>query len=134
MFVPLRVHSVYSKRKGGATLQELASWACRRRVSPAALTDIGNLYGWGGWKRFAQDSDFAPLFGCEAEVQGKRFLFLVKSREGYWNLMETLNQKEIGKTEGLIVVFIPQPGEEGLPEGFDFSRERIFILGVIFLT
>ena len=129
MFVPLRVHSVYSKGKGGATLQELASWAYQRRLSSAALTDIGNLYGWGGWKRFAQDSDFAPLFGCEVELQGKRFLFLVKSREGYWNLMEILNQKEIGETEGLVVVFIPQPGEEGLPEGFDFSTREDFYLG-----
>lgn len=129
MFIPLRIHSVYSKGKGGATLEELASWACRRRLSSAALTDIGNLYGWGGWKRFAQESDLAPLFGCEVELQEKRFLFLVKSREGYWNLMEILNRKEIKETEGLVVVFIPQPGEEGLPEGFDFSTREDFYLG-----
>ncbi|UCC38642.1 MAG: DNA polymerase III subunit alpha [Candidatus Aminicenantes bacterium] len=129
MFVPLRVHSVYSKGRGGATLQELASWACLRRLSSVALTDIGNLYGWGGWKRFAQDSGFVPLFGCETELHGKRFLFLVKNREGYWNLMETLNRKEIKETEGLVVVLIPQPGEEVLPENFDLSMKEDFYLG-----
>jgi len=67
MFIPLRVHSVYSKGKGGATLEELAFWAFQRRLPSAALTDLENLYGWGGWKRAATQSGFAPLFGCEIE-------------------------------------------------------------------
>ncbi|UCE20793.1 MAG: PHP domain-containing protein [Candidatus Aminicenantes bacterium] len=91
MYIPLRVHSVYSKGGGSITLKELPSWVCRRKFSSAALTDVENIYGWGEWKRTALENGCTPLFGCEMELQGKRLLFLVKSREGYWNMMEIFN-------------------------------------------
>ena len=51
MFVPLRLHSVYSRGKGSVTLEEAAEWAGRQRLPAAALADVGNIYGWGKWKR-----------------------------------------------------------------------------------
>jgi len=134
MFVPLRVHSVYSKGRGGITLQELASWVCQRKLPSAALTDIENLYGWGRWRRAAVESGFVPLFGCEMEVQERRFLFLVKSREGYWNLMEILNRKKIKETQGLIVILIPQPKDEKILEDSDFIPEEDFYIGCDFFN
>ena len=128
VFIPLRVHSVYSKGKGAATLEELALWVSQRKLPSAALTDIENLYGWGKWKRVAAERGFSPLFGCEIEIQGKRFLFLVKSREGYWHLMEILNQREIKETKGLGIVLIPQPGGEPL-QALEFIPEEDFYLG-----
>ena len=112
MFVPLRVHSVYSKGRSGITLQELGSWVAQKKLPAAALTDIANIYGWAKWKRMALHSGISPLFGCEVEIAERRFLFLVKTREGYWNLMETLNHKEIRGTEGLVVILLPQPKED----------------------
>jgi DNA-directed DNA polymerase III PolC len=93
LFVPLRLHSVYSRGKGSATLEEASAWVSQKRMAAAALTDIENLYGWAKWKRAAEARGFRPLFGCELEVDGRTFVFLVKSREGYWNLMEIFNQK-----------------------------------------
>jgi DNA-directed DNA polymerase III PolC len=113
MFIPLRVHSVYSKGRGGVTLEELASWAVQKKLACAALSDIANLYGWAKWKWAAAKVGFVPLFGCELEVGGKSFLFLVKTREGYWNLMEIFNRKEIVATEGLISIFIPEANGSG---------------------
>ena len=134
MFIPLRVHSVYSKGKGGATLKEVASWVLERKLPSAALTDIENLYGWGKWKRAATECGFTPLFGCEIEIQGKKFLFIVRNKEGYWSLMEILNRKEIKKTEGLVVIFIPQASdEESLDDLAFFSRED-FYLGLDFFN
>ena len=134
MFIPLRIHSVYTKGKGGATLKELSSWVCQRKLPSAALTDIENFYGWGEWKRVALDTGFTPLFGCEIEIQGKKFLFVVKSREGYWNLMEIFNQREIKETEGLAVIFIPQAKGEELPEDSAFGSREDFYLGVDFFN
>jgi len=134
MYIPLRIHSVYSKGKGGATLKDLPSWVCRTKLPSAALTDIGNLYGWGEWKRTALENGFTPLFGCEMKVEGERFLFLVKSREGYWNLMETFNRKEIRTTEGLVTIFIPQAAGEELPEAFSSGSKEDFYLGVDFFN
>ncbi|NTV81836.1 MAG: PHP domain-containing protein, partial [Candidatus Aminicenantes bacterium] len=95
MFVPLRIHSVYSRGKGSVTLEEAAGWAGGRRLPAAALADVGNIYGWGKWKRIAPAAGFKPLFGCELEVGGRRFVFLVKTREGYSNLMEIFNRREV---------------------------------------
>jgi DNA polymerase III alpha subunit len=93
LFIPLRLHSVYSLGKGSATLGEASAWVSRKGLPVAALTDIENLYGWAKWKRAAEAHGFRPLFGGELEVAGRTFVFLVKSREGYWNLMEIFNQK-----------------------------------------
>ena len=130
MYIPLRIHSVYSKGKGAATLEELASWLALRKYPRAALTDLENLYGWGRWKRVARGREFRPLFGCELEVQGRRFVFLVKDREGYWNLMDILNRKEINETEGLITILIPEPGEDVSPqESESLPREDLYLGG-----
>ncbi len=84
------------------------AWLARRRVPAAALADLGNLYGWGKWKRAAEGGGFKPLFGCELEVGGRRFVFLVNSREGYANLMEIFNRREVRDASGLVVIYIPE--------------------------
>jgi DNA-directed DNA polymerase III PolC len=134
MFIPLRVHSVYSKGKGGATLEELASWASQRSCPSLALSDKENIYGWGKWRRKALECGFHPIFGCEIDLEGQTFLFLVKTREGYWNLMEILNRKKWATTEGLIVVFVPQSGEERFPEDLADLAGEDFHLGSDFLN
>ena len=108
MFVPLRLHSVYSRGKGSVTLEEAAQWAGRRRLPAAALADVGNIYGWGKWKRVAAGGGVRPLFGCELECGGRRFVFLVKTREGYSNLMEIFNRREVRDASGLVVIYVPE--------------------------
>jgi DNA polymerase-3 subunit alpha/error-prone DNA polymerase len=122
MFIPLRVHSVYSRGKGGATLEEMSRWAAQKKIPAAALSDAGNLYGWAKWKRAAKAAGFRPIFGCEIEVGGERFLFLVKNREGYWNLMETLNRKALKDTAGLATIYIPQPKDMSNGRGTEWER------------
>ncbi len=134
MYIPLRVHSVYSKGGGSVTLKELPSWVSRRKFSSAALTDVENIYGWGEWKRAALENGCTPLFGCEMEIQGKRLLFLVKNREGYWNLMEIFNRREIKTTGGLVTIFIPQVGDKDFPEILTPSPGEDFYLGVDFFN
>jgi len=144
--IPLRIHSVYSKGKGGVTVGEAAAWvggsarqraaeagnpaggrkeaaAGRRRAPAAALADFANLYGWGKWRRAADGHGFKPLFGCEMELGtgGRRFLFLVKSREGYWNLMEIFNRREIRRSEGLITIRLPERDGAGEKDGTEMS-------------
>ena len=125
MFVPLRIHSVFSKGRGGVTVAEAASWAAERRLPAAALADIGNIYGWGKWKRAASGAGFKPLFGCELEVAGERFVFLVKGPEGYRNLMEIFNRKEVRSADGLVAIHVPagKGGVEAEGEGAAPGRE-----------
>jgi len=108
MFVPLRLHSVYSRGRGSVTLEEAAEWAKRQRLPATALADVGNIYGWGKWKRVAAGGGVRPLFGCELECSGRRFVFLVKTREGYSNLMEIFNRREVRDASGLVVIYVPE--------------------------
>ncbi len=110
MFIPLRLHSVYSRGKGSVTLEEALPWIRRRRIPAAALADTGNLYGWGKWKRAAEAGGITPLFGCELEIGGRKFVFLVKNDEGYGELMEIFNLKNIRSAAGLVVICIPDGG------------------------
>jgi DNA-directed DNA polymerase III PolC len=119
MFVPLRIHSVFSRGKGSVTLEEAADWAARKGLPAAALADAGNIYGWGKWKRLSAAAGFKPLFGCELERGGRRFVFLVKTREGYGNLMEIFNGAEIRDTAGLIVICVPD-------KNGDMDQRRVF--------
>src|SRR5512136_750684 len=107
MFVPLRLHSVYSRGRGSVTLEEAAAFAARQGWPAAALADIGNIYGWGKWKRLAPAGGFKPLFGCDLECGGRRFVFLVRAREGYSNLMEIFNRRAIRDAAGLVVIYVP---------------------------
>lgn len=133
VFIPLRLHSVYSRGKGALTLEEAASWVAQNRLPAAALVDEEKLYGWGKWRRMAEEGGFKPLFGCEVELGGKRFLFLVKTGEGYWNLMGILNRRQLRNTEGLVVIFIPRTHEENLPgEVEELRRKDDFYLGCDF--
>lgn len=130
MFIPLRLHSVYSRGKGSVTLEEAAAWVSRKGLPGAALADIENFYGWAKWKRAAELHGIRPLFGCELEVSGHRFVFLVKSQEGYWDLMEIFNRegrrsgeeggRAWGRGErtagGLILIFIPRAEDLDLPD------------------
>ena len=116
MFVPLRIHSVYSRGKGSVTLEEAAGWAAGTRLPAAALADVGNIYGWGKWKRLAPAGGFKPLFGCELDVGGRRFVFLVKTREGYSNLMEIFNRREVRDAAGLIVIYVPEGSARRIEE------------------
>jgi len=132
MFVPLRVHSVYSKGKGGVVLGELASWAKNRRVLAVSLSDIECFYGWRRWKEAARQNRVSPLFGCELTVQKKRFLFVVKDRTGYWNLMEIFNRRKIDQIQGLVVIYIPRVGESEFPEKLKAEVGPDFYLGADF--
>ncbi|MFW6140255.1 MAG: DNA polymerase III subunit alpha [Acidobacteriota bacterium] len=132
MFVPLRVHSVYSKGKGGVLLSELASWVKSREVPAACVSDIEVFYGWGRWKEAARQNRVNPLFGCELTVEKKELLFVVKDRTGYWNLMEIFNSKEIKQVQGLIVIYIPQVGESEFPEKIKAEAGPDFYLGADF--
>ncbi len=123
MFIPLRLHSVYSRGRGSVALEEALGWVSRRRIPAAALADAGNLYGWGKWKRVAAAGGFKPIFGCELEIAGRKFVFLVRSREGYWNLMDIFNGREIRDASGLVVIYIPDGSGEGPAEKARPGRE-----------
>jgi len=126
-FVPLRCHSTFSRGRGAMTLEELARWVTRKGLPAAALSDIQSLHGWAKWKQLASTYGFKPLFGCETERREGLFLFLVKNREGYWNLLEIINQPEkeasSWSVEGLVIIYLPSPRGRELPRELSLLRE-----------
>jgi DNA polymerase-3 subunit alpha/error-prone DNA polymerase len=122
MFVPLRVHSVFSRGEGSLTVEELVYFAEKNQLPAAALTDIAGFYGWGKWRALSQDRCFKPIYGCELELsfplKGSRFVFLVKRKEGYHRLLEIFNRQEFLEPEGLITIFL-------LPESLPVAESEI---------
>ena len=130
-WIPLRVHSVFSRGQGGLLLDELAAWGRECRLPALPLTDVANLYGWAQWKEAAQRAGLRPVFGCELSLAGRTFLFLVKTREGYWNLMEILNRRRLHSLDGLVTIVFPWAEEpQAWPEEpllAKAPREDVFI-------
>jgi DNA-directed DNA polymerase III PolC len=122
VFVPLRVHSVFSKGKGSVLVEEAAAWAAGKKLPAAALADVGNLYSWNRWRRAARERGVVPIFGCEVETRRGRLLLLVKTRAGYGNLVEALNRREAGSGDGLVTIIIPDPKGSG-PDGAGAAEE-----------
>jgi len=122
MFVPLRVHSVFSRGEGSITLEELVYFVEKHQLPAAALTDVAGFYGWGKWKALSQDRGFKPIYGCELELsfplKGSRFVFLVKQKEGYHRLLEIFNRREFLEPEGLVTIFL-------LPESLPVAESEI---------
>jgi DNA-directed DNA polymerase III PolC len=131
-FVPLRVHSVYSKGKGSVLLSELAGWSRRRKLPAAALSDRENLYGWSRWRSTAEEYGLHPAFGCEVDTADGRFVFLVKEQRGYWNLMQILNEKKVGNTHGLVVIYLPGNSRSGDKKKAEELRAEDFYVGADF--
>lgn len=119
-FVPLRVHSVFSRGRGAATLEEVGAWVGSQKLAAAGLSDWESLHGWTKWKQIASRFGFRPLFGCELPRKETTFLFLVKDREGYWNLLEILNHPEKNPAEwnpkGLVIICLLSARENQLPD------------------
>ncbi|MCR4408993.1 MAG: DNA polymerase III subunit alpha, partial [Candidatus Saccharicenans sp.] len=122
MFVPLRVHSVFSRGEGSIILEELVQWAERNRLPAVALTDIGAFYGWGKWKALSEGRGFRPVFGCELELdfpeKGSLYVFLVREKKGYHRLLEIFNRRQFLEPEGLITIFL-------LPENLPVSEAEM---------
>ncbi len=110
MFIPLRVHSVYSRGEGSLTVEELMRFAVRNRLPAVALTDVASFHGWGKWRSLSGGGSFKPIFGCELELdfpdRGGRYVFLVREKKGYHRLVEIFNRRQFLAPEGLITIFI----------------------------
>ena len=129
MFVPLRVHSVFSRGEGSITVEELVQFAERNRLPAAALTDISAFYGWGKWKALSDGRGFRSIFGCELELdfpgKGSRYVFLVREKKGYHRLLEVFNRRQFLEPEGLITILILS---ENLPVSEAELEERVRVV------
>ncbi len=122
MFIPLRVHSAFSRGEGSLTLEELVQFAERNRLPAVALTDVAAFYGWGKWQALSEGRGFKPVFGCELELdfpaKGSRYVFLIKEKKGYHRLLEIFNRREFLEPAGLATIFI-------LPEKLPVSEVEL---------
>lgn len=101
MWVPLHVHSQYSILDALAAVEKIAEKSAEFKMSAAALTDHGNIYGAVDFFKECKGRDVKPLIGCEVYVApvsrfekkkeyGSRTAFhlglIAKNSVGYKNL------------------------------------------------
>jgi len=127
-FVHLHNHSQYSLLDGASKLEELVEQAARFEMPAVAITDHGNLFGAIPFFEAAAARGVKPILGCETYVApgartdrtpsgpGKKpyyhLLLLVRSREGYGNLMLTTEQQAGFVEELPDVLILPRAVDE----------------------
>lgn len=100
-WVPLHVHSQYSILNSSASVEAIAEKAAEFKMSAAALTDQGNIYGAVEFFKACKGVGVKPIIGCELVVaphsrhekkrifgvpNGFPIVLLVKNKQGYQNL------------------------------------------------
>ena len=90
-FVHLRVHSEYSFLRGACRLENLVLRAKELGMPAVALTDYGVLHGAVRFTELALACGIMPILGVEAVVDGLPAVLLVRSRQGWKNLLKLVN-------------------------------------------
>jgi len=104
-FVHLHNHSEFSLLDGATKFPQLAQRLRELNMPSFALTDHGNLFGAVKFVDTMKKNGIKPILGCEVYVTGNRILrekdknyhliLLVKSREGYKNLIKMVSSSYI---------------------------------------
>ena len=98
-FVHLRVHSEYSIVDSIVRIDGLAEAAAADAQPAAALTDLGNLFGWIKFYKAARAEGVKPICGVDVWITNDddrdkphRLLLLARDRAGYLRLCELLTR------------------------------------------
>lgn len=112
-FIHLRTHSAYSLAEGAIKLKDLVPLAQSLDMPAVAVTDTGNLYGALEFSLTAAKGGVQPIVGCQVWIErhenlGQKnrkvetpdqLVLLVKSHQGYMNLMKLVSQPFITPPE-----------------------------------
>jgi DNA polymerase-3 subunit alpha len=107
-YVPLRVHTVFSIGRGVVHAGEFADFLQKMKLPALAVTDPFTL---AGWEKFHHQSGvyglkFLP--GMEVKLQNLGSLVLFPlSREGYFSIVHSFNQKIFSRMKDVAVIFVP---------------------------
>jgi error-prone DNA polymerase len=101
-YIPLHVHSHYSRGWGIPSLEELCGAARQFHLTHLALTDTNGLYGAVFFVQAAREAGLNPILGSEVTHNGSRALLLVKTLKGYGNLSRLLSDRHCDQEFDLI--------------------------------
>jgi DNA polymerase III alpha subunit len=108
-YIPLRVHSVYSRGRGAVAAGELAETLTAQGVSSLAVTDSFSLIAWESFYVQAKKFGMKPLLGVEIAIHPLGTLLLFPcSAKGYFELIAVMNQKQCVPLMDVAAVFLPR--------------------------
>jgi len=125
-YVPLRVYSVYSRGKGAVAADELAAFLCPKKILALAVADPFSILGWESFYRQAGKKGMKLLPGLEIRIQGLGALVMFPStRNGYFSLVASFNDKKLSRLTDVLAVFIPGQGQIVLPSAIASLKKNI---------
>ena len=112
-FLPLHVYTGYSFLRSGMSLPAFVAAAKARGQSHVAISDLSSMTGFPELTMLCQKAGLIPVYAMDLSLEGLNFTFLIKSEQGYRNLMklalldsqEKTSLEEIkAHQEGLLVI------------------------------
>ncbi len=107
-YIPLRVHSVFSRGKGAVHAAEFADFLKVSKVPYVALSDPFSVIGWEHFYREANTRGLKPLLGMEIKLQrlGSLVMFPINA-DGYFSIVSSFNTKIFSKMQNVVAILIP---------------------------
>lgn len=122
-YIPLRVHSVFSRGRGAVDPREFSVFLKKLRISAMAVSDSFGMIGWEHFRREALGAELKPLLGVELKIQRLgTFVLFPRTTDGFLSMVCSLNQKKFLPMADVVTIFIP-PGGAVLSTAV-FSRIR----------
>jgi DNA polymerase III alpha subunit len=122
-YIPLRIHSIYSKGTGVVEPGVLGDFLARQKINFMAISDPFSLKGWESFRLEACGRGMKPLLGIEIRIKEAGALLLYPtSHLGYKSIVQSYNKKVFTRMNDVAVIFL-------------FRKERTigvekFILGI----
>ncbi len=106
-YIDLHIHTEYTKGNGITKIPELVKRAKEFNMNTLAITDSGNIDGFGEFVKECNSVNIKPVLGCGFYFapmglklkETEHLVLLAKNRDGYNNLLKLV---EFSKTIGLL--------------------------------
>jgi len=107
-YIPLRVHTVFSRGKGAVDPERFADFAVKSGVKVMSVSDPLSVISWERFRKYAIRRGLKFLPGTEIPFRtaGSVLLFPL-SDKGYFSTVASLNSKELSEMEDVAVIYIP---------------------------
>ncbi len=106
-YIPLRIHSVFSRGNGAVSPSELADKLLAKEIDILAISDPFSVVGWEKFRKAAQSRNMKFLPGIEIKLRNSDSMVMFpKNRNGYLSILSSFNRKKFSNMTDVIIIFI----------------------------
>ncbi len=106
-YIPLRVHSIFSRGNGAVSPSVLADRLAERNINHLAVSDLFTVIGWEAFRKTATQKSMVFMPGLEIKIKnGDSVVIYPKNREGYAAIVSSFNRKKFVGLHDCILIYL----------------------------